>query len=175
MAAVTTRLLVLYCPVYGRDEAANAVVETAARAVAEGAGSRADVEAVIRRLSSAAGAPDAAPEELRAFDAVIFVMQTRHGNIPVQMEDFCRQMTAVGQHGELQGKLVSMFPAQISGTWGWSSLRSALSIFLARGMLVVGWRSSPAPDDPDSLIAHALAEARSHGSYVAMVASRLGQ
>jgi hypothetical protein len=160
------KVLVVRCSGYGPDEAASAVVETIAGAVAEGARSIANV--------SVGTLEGLRPEDLRYFDATIFVTQSRLGNLPLRAREFCSEMISAGEYGEFSGRLVSIFPVQIWGRRDLTPLGMAYSAFLQCGMMMVGWQSSrpecfdtSEPSDTARLLAGVVEEARSHGRYVA--------
>ncbi|MDD5628986.1 MAG: hypothetical protein PHU21_07975 [Elusimicrobia bacterium] len=177
---MTTRLLVLYGSMYGKQAAeANALVAAMADAAAEGARSVEGVEVVVKRVADpleedapdrTAAAPAVSFAELQGFDAVILGIPTRYGNMAVQIQDFLRQMSGHGRQGEVVGRLVSVFTN--SGGWGDPAILPLFPMLLSRGLLVVGWPYSSTAD-PGSASTQAGAEARAHGRQVAEVAQRL--
>jgi len=89
-----TKILVLYYSMYGH-------IETMAHAVADGARKVEGVEVVIKRVpetmpadafakagGKAQDAPEASPQELGDYDAIIFGTPTRFGNMSGQMRTF---------------------------------------------------------------------------------------
>ncbi len=117
------KVLVLYYSMYGH-------VETMAKAVAEGARLVNGVEVTIKRVAelmsdevaSKAGAkliqdaPIANPEELGQYDAIIFGVPTRFGNMAAQMRNFLDQTGGLWMKGALIGKIGSVFTS--TGTGG---------------------------------------------------------
>ncbi len=141
-----TRILILYYSSYGH-------VETMARAVAEGVGSVAGCEAVLKRVPEtmmeeqclAAGmkytqdAPIASPGELADYDAIIFGTPTRFGNMAGQMRNFLDQTGPLWATGALIGKLGSVFAATASQHGGQeTTITSFHTTLLHHGMIVVG-------------------------------------
>ncbi|MFA5138369.1 MAG: NAD(P)H-dependent oxidoreductase [Elusimicrobiota bacterium] len=201
---MTTKLLVIYCSMYGRQgAAASALVEAMAHEVAAGARATNGVEAVVMRVpdlvsedaspkNRTASVPVASAEELQEFDAIIFGIPAWHSNMAVQMQDFLRQISALGKHGELVGKVVSIFTS--TRGVGMSAIFPIFPVLFGRGMITVGWHSpdpgwsvigggmetpsatvvtASAQDVSPSHSAPLLAEARSHGRYVAKIAKQL--
>lgn len=140
------RILILYYSMYGH-------VETMAQAVAEGARSVKGTEVVMKRVpelmtdeaARAAGAklnqaaPIATVEELADYDAIIFGMPTRFGNMCAQMRNFLDRTGQLWQKGALVGKVGSVFVSTGTQHGGQeTTITSAHSTLLHHGMIVVG-------------------------------------
>src|SRR5262245_57053289 len=109
------RILVLYYSSYGH-------IETMAEAVAEGA-RETGAEVVVKRvpelvpeeIAKKSGfkldqkAPIATVEELADYDAVIFGVPTRYGNMAAQMKNFLDQTGGLWAKGALVGKVGGVF------------------------------------------------------------------
>src|SRR5438093_967511 len=109
------KVLVLYYSSYGH-------IETMAQAVAEGA-RNAGAEVVIKRVPELVpeavakashfkldqAAPVATVDELPNYDAIIFGVPTRFGNMAAQMKNFLDQTGALWLSGKLVGKVGSVF------------------------------------------------------------------
>ena len=140
-----TRILVLYHSAYGH-------IETLARAVAEGAASRANTEVTVKRVPETmpaeamknAGmkvdqdAPVATPQELGDYDAVIFGTPTRFGNMSGQMRTFLDQTGGLWAQGALVGKVGSVFTSTGTGAGNETTITSFHSTLLHHGMVIVG-------------------------------------
>jgi len=141
-----TQILVLYYSMYGH-------VEILAKAVAEGARSVADVEAILKRVpeimpedvARAAGvkldqaAPIATVDELPNYDAIIFGTPTRFGNMCAQMRNFLDQTGKLWMSGGLVDKVGSVFTSTASQHGGQeTTITSFHSTLLHQGMLIVG-------------------------------------
>ena len=117
------KVLVLYYSMYGH-------IETMAQAVAEGARSVSGAEVTIKRVpetmpeeafKNAGGkanqtAEVASPAELADYDAILFGVPTRFGNMPGQMRTFFDQTGGLWVKGALINKLGSVFTS--TGTGG---------------------------------------------------------
>lgn len=140
------KVLVVYYSTYGHTE-------KMAQAVAEGARSVAGTEAVLKRVpelmpedvARQAGAkldqaaPIAKPEELAEYDAVIFGVPTRFGNIAAQMRNFLDQTGGLWMKGALIGKVGSGFCTTATQHGGQeTTLMSLYTTLLHQGMVVVG-------------------------------------
>jgi NAD(P)H dehydrogenase (quinone) len=143
---VVTKVLVLYYSAYGH-------VETMARAVLDGARSVAGVEATLKRvpelvpeeLARKSGmkldqeAPIAEPEELAAYDAIVFGTPTRFGNMAAQMRNFLDRTGGLWAKGALIGKVGSVFCSTATQHGGQeSTLLSFHTTLLHQGMIIVG-------------------------------------
>ena len=141
-----TRVLVLYYSLYGHTE-------TMAKSVAEGARSVASVDVVLKRVpelmsgeaAKAAGAkldqaaPVATVDELSRYDAVIFGTPTRFGNMCAQMRNFLDQTGRLWQHGDLVGKVGSVFTSTATQHGGQeTTITSFHTTLLHHGMIIVG-------------------------------------
>ncbi|MDD4025708.1 MAG: NAD(P)H:quinone oxidoreductase, partial [Kiritimatiellae bacterium] len=113
---VTTKVLVLYYSMHGH-------VETMAKAAAEGAAGVDGVAVDIKRVpelmpedvARRAGAkldqaaPVAEVDDLAGYDAIIFGVPTRFGNMCAQMRNFLDQTGGLWAAGKLVGKVGSVF------------------------------------------------------------------
>ncbi|MDD4102509.1 MAG: NAD(P)H:quinone oxidoreductase [Kiritimatiellae bacterium] len=144
--AVKTRVLVIYYSMYGH-------VETMAGAVAEGAASVEGVEVDVKRVpellpeeaARKAGAkldqaaPVAAVEDLANYDAVIFGVPTRFGNMCAQMRNFLDQTGGLWAAGRLAGKVGSVFVSTGTQHGGQeTTITSFHNTLFHHGMIVVG-------------------------------------
>lgn len=140
-----TKVLVLYYSSYGH-------IETMAQAVAEGV-REAGAEAVIKRVPELVpeevarksgfkldqAAPIATVEELPDYDAIIFGVPTRFGNMPAQMKNFLDQTGGLWFHGKLVGKVGSVFSSSNTQHGGQeSTILSTHTVLLHQGMVIVG-------------------------------------
>ncbi|MGH7075244.1 MAG: NAD(P)H:quinone oxidoreductase [Stellaceae bacterium] len=110
------KVLVLYYGAYGH-------VETLAQVVAEGAKSVAGVEVALKRVPELFSeeqakarhqktdyiAPEATPEELKDYDAVIFGTATRYGMMAASMKHFLDQTGMLWFTDAMIGKVASFF------------------------------------------------------------------
>lgn len=140
-----TKVLVLYYSMYGH-------IETMANAVAEGAKSVPGAEVTLKRVpetmeaetAKRAGAkldqaaPVATPGELGDYDAIIFGVPTRFGNIPAQMRSFLDQTGGLWAKGALIGKVGSGFVSTGTGGGNESTLISLYTTLMHHGMVIVG-------------------------------------
>jgi NAD(P)H dehydrogenase (quinone) len=139
------KVLVLYYSSYGH-------IETMAQAVADGARS-AGAEAVIKRVPElvpedvakaahfklAQAAPVATVEELPEYDAIIFGVPTRFGNMAAQMKNFLDQTGGLWFTGKLIGKVGSVFTSTATQHGGQeSTILSTHTVLLHHGMVIVG-------------------------------------
>ncbi|MBL7128009.1 MAG: NAD(P)H:quinone oxidoreductase [Ignavibacteria bacterium] len=139
------KILILYYSMYGH-------VETMAKAVAEGVGSIDGVEVTIKRVpelmseeaASKAGAklnqaaPVADPNELGDYDAIIFGVPTRFGNMAAQMRNFLDQTGGLWLKGALVGKVGSVFTSTGTGGGNETTIQSFHTTLFHQGMIVVG-------------------------------------
>jgi NAD(P)H dehydrogenase (quinone) len=140
-----TKVLVLYYSSYGH-------IEQMAYAVAEGA-AEAGAEAVVKRV------PELVPEdvakashfkldqkaqiatvaELADYDAIIFGVPTRFGNMAAQMKNFLDQTGGLWMQGKLIGKVGSVFASTATQHGGQeSTILSTHTVLLHQGMVIVG-------------------------------------
>jgi NAD(P)H dehydrogenase (quinone) len=140
-----TKVLVLYYSSYGH-------IEKMAESVAAGAReSGADV--VIKRVPELVPeeiarkshfkldqpAPIATVEELPDYDAIIFGVPTRFGNMPAQMKNFLDQTGGLWASGKLIGKVGSVFSSSATQHGGQeSTILSTHIVLLHQGMVIVG-------------------------------------
>jgi NAD(P)H dehydrogenase (quinone) len=139
------KVLILYYSSYGH-------IETMAQAVAEGARST-GAEATIKRvpelvpeaLAKAShfkldqAAPVATVDELPDYDAIIFGVPTRFGNMAAQMKNFLDQTGPLWFAGKLVGKVGSVFASSATQHGGQeSTILSTHTVLLHQGMVIVG-------------------------------------
>ncbi len=197
-----TKLLVLYCSMYGH-------IETMAGAVAAGAREVTGVEVAVKRVPETmpeevarkAGAkldqpaPVAVPEELADYDAIVFGTPTRFGNMAGQMRNFLDQTGGLWAKGALIGKVGSVFTSSATQHGGQeSTILTFIPTLLHLGMIYVGlpyscteqsgveevkggspYGASTIADSDGSRMPSAkeLAMARFQGRHVATIAKRL--
>jgi NAD(P)H dehydrogenase (quinone) len=139
------KVLVLYYSSYGH-------IETMAQAVAEGARS-AGAEVAIKRVPELVpeavakashfkvdqAAPVATVDELSDYDAIIFGVPTRFGNMAAQMKNFLDQTGGLWLAGKLVGKVGSVFASTATQHGGQeSTILSTHTVLLHQGMVIVG-------------------------------------
>jgi NAD(P)H dehydrogenase (quinone) len=140
------KILVLYYSSYGH-------VEALAQAIAAGAQSVAMAEVTLKRVpelvphdvAAAAHfkldqpAPIAVPNELVAYDAVIFGTPTRFGGMAAQMKNFLDQTGGIWMKGALVGKVASVFVSTATQHGGQeATILSFHATLLHHGMILVG-------------------------------------
>ena len=195
-----TKVLVLYHSMYGH-------IETMAKAVAEGA-AETGADVVVKRVPEtmpeeafkAAGgkwdqdAPVASPAELADYDAIIFGIPTRFGNMSGQMKTFLDQTGGLWAKGALIGKVGSVFASTGTGGGNESTILTAHVPLLHHGMVLVGLPySTPeltqvgelkggspygagtiaGPDGSRQPTGQELSMARQQGAHVAKIAAKL--
>jgi NAD(P)H dehydrogenase (quinone) len=141
-----SKILILYYSTWGH-------VESMAGAVAEGARSVAGSAVTIKRVpesmpaetlaaihaKTGQAAPEAHPDELADYDAVIFGTPTRFGNMTGQMRNFLDRTGNLWQQGKLVGKVGSVFVSTATQHGGQeTTITSFHSYLLHQGMIVVG-------------------------------------
>ncbi|ACQ91714.1 MAG: NAD(P)H:quinone oxidoreductase [Tolumonas sp.] len=139
-----TKVLVLYHSMYGH-------IETMANSIAEGAREVSGVEVTIKRVPetmdparfAAAGgkteqsAPVATPAELVDYDAIIFGVPTRFGNMTAQMRNFLDQTGGLWAKGALFGKIASVFASTGVGGGQEMTITSTWTTLAHHGMVIV--------------------------------------
>lgn len=139
------KVLVLYYSSYGH-------IETMAGAVADGAreaGAAVDVkrvpELVTPEVAKAShfktdqAAPVAQVSDLADYDAIIFGVPTRFGNMAAQMKNFLDQTGGLWAQGKLVGKVGSVFASTATQHGGQeSTILSTHTVLLHHGMVIVG-------------------------------------
>jgi NAD(P)H dehydrogenase (quinone) len=140
-----SKVLVLYYSSYGH-------IETMANAVAEGV-REAGAEATIKRVPELVPeevakkshfkldqkAPIATVDELPDYDAIIFGVPTRFGNMAAQMKNFLDQTGGLWAQGKLVGKVGSVFTSTATQHGGQeSTILSTHVVLLHQGMVIVG-------------------------------------
>lgn len=139
------RILVLYYSMYGH-------IETMAGAVADGARS-AGAAVTIKRVAELAprevlekahakldqAAPEASPQELDQYDAIIIGCPTRYGRMAAQMAQFWDQTGGLWARGALIGKVGSAFTSTASQHGGQETTLLAMhTMMFHHGMVQVG-------------------------------------
>jgi len=197
-----TKVLVLYYSMYGH-------IDTLAAAVAEGAKGVDGVEVTVKRVpetmpeevfKNAGGkqdctTPEATPQELADYDAIIFGTPTLFGMMAGQMKSFLDQAGGLWARNALVGKVAAVFASTGSQHGGHEATLLSTQIPLQHfGMLIAGMPytfagqttaegivggapygagtiagadGSRAPTETD------LAGARFQGAHVARIAGRL--
>jgi NAD(P)H dehydrogenase (quinone) len=138
------KVLVLYYSSWGHMEAmANSAAEGARSAGAEVIVKRVP-ELVSEEVAKAAhykldqAAPIAAPAELADYDAVIFGVPTRFGNMPAQMKQFLDQTGGLWAKGALVGKVGSVMTSTATQHGGQETTIITTQIVLQHhGMTIV--------------------------------------
>lgn len=140
-----TKVLVLYYSSYGHTEAM-------AGAVAEGA-REAGADVTIKRVPELVpdevarkshfkldqAAPVATIAELADYDAIVFGVPTRFGNMPAQMKNFLDQTGGLWAQGKLIGKVGSVYTSTATQHGGQeSTMLSTHTVLLHHGMVIVG-------------------------------------
>ena len=139
------KVLVLYYSSYGH-------IETMAGAVADGAreaGATVDIkrvpELVTPEVAKAShfktdqAAPVAQVSDLADYDAIIFGVPTRFGNMAAQMKNFLDQTGGLWAQGKLVGKVGSVFTSTATQHGGQeSTILSTHTVLLHHGMVIVG-------------------------------------
>lgn len=139
-----TKVLVLYYSMYGH-------IETMAGAVAEGAAGVEGVEVTVKRVPetmnpeafAAAGGktgqayPEAVPEELSDYDAIIFGTPTRFGMMSGQMRVFLDQTGGLWARRSLYGKVASVFTSTGTGGGEEQTITSFWMTLAHHGMIIV--------------------------------------
>ncbi|HEY4345789.1 MAG TPA: NAD(P)H:quinone oxidoreductase [Parvibaculum sp.] len=142
--SANARVLVLYHSSWGH-------IEKMAEAVAEGAraeGIDVDIKRVPETMPEDAmtaahmkidqKAPVAAPHELADYDAIIFGVPTRFGNMSGQMRSFLDQTGPLWAGGKLIGKVGSVFTSTGTGIGNESTILTTHVTLLHHGMVIVG-------------------------------------
>ena len=139
------KVLVLYYSSYGH-------IEAMAKAMAEGAtsaGATADIKRVPETVPADVAAashfktdhafPEAQPDELVDYDAIIIGVPTRYGNMSSQMQSFWDRTGGLWFKGALIGKVGGAFSSSATQHGGnEATLFSAHKVLLHHGMMVVG-------------------------------------
>lgn len=139
------KVLVLYYSSYGH-------IEKMAGAVAEGAreaGASVDIkrvaELVPEEVAKAShfkleqAAPVAKVNDMAEYDAVIFGVPTRFGNMPAQMKNFLDQAGSLWLKGTLVGKVGSVFTSTATQHGGQeSTILTTHTVLLHLGFVIVG-------------------------------------
>lgn len=139
-----SKVLVLYYSMYGH-------VDTLAKAVAEGAKKVEGVEVTVKRVPETMPAdafknaggkqdydtPEATPQELADYDAIIFGTPTRFGNMTGQMRTFLDQTGGLWASGALRGKVASVFTSTGTGGGDEMTVTSTWTTLAHHGMVIV--------------------------------------
>jgi NAD(P)H dehydrogenase (quinone) len=139
------RILVLYYSMYGHVEAMAGAIAEGAR----GAGATVTVKRVAelapRAVLEQAGAkldqaaPEASPQELDQYDAIILGCPTRYGRMAAQMAQFWDQTGGLWARGALLGKVGSAFTSTATQHGGQETTLMAMhTMFFHHGMVLVG-------------------------------------
>jgi NAD(P)H dehydrogenase (quinone) len=146
MEVAMAKVLVLYYSMYGH-------LEVMAKAVAEGAKSVGGTSVDIKRVpetmpedvAKGAGAkldqdaPVATVDDLTNYDAIIFGVPTRFGNMAGQMRTFLDQTGGLWAKGALIGKIGSVFASTGTQHGGQeTTITSTHTTLLHHGMVIVG-------------------------------------
>jgi NAD(P)H dehydrogenase (quinone) len=141
-----TKVLVLYYSSYGH-------IEQMAYAVAEGAKEVAGVEVDVKRVPELVPeevakqshfkldqpAPIAKIDDLAEYDAIIFGVPTRFGNMAAQMRNFLDQAGGLWMKGSLVGKVGSVFASSATQHGGnETTIITTIPTLLHLGLVVVG-------------------------------------
>ena len=141
-----TKVLVLYYSAYGH-------IEKMAEAVAAGARDVAGTEVTIKRVPELVPedvakkahmkldqkAPIATVDELANYDAIIFGVPTRFGNMAAPMRNFLDQTGGLWMKGALIGKVGSVFTSSATQHGGLeTTITSFHATLLHQGMVIVG-------------------------------------
>lgn len=138
------KILVLYYSMYGH-------VETMAKAVAEGASGVSGAEVTVKRVpetmdaerfaqvggKTQQDAPEATPDELPQYDAILFGTPTRFGNMSGQMRTFLDRTGGLWASGALYGKLASVFTSTGTGGGQEQTITSTWTTLAHHGMVLV--------------------------------------
>lgn len=138
------KILVLYYSMYGH-------VETMAKAVAEGASGVSGAEVTVKRVPETMDAerfaqvggktqqeaPEATPDELPQYDAILFGTPTRFGNMSGQMRTFLDRTGSLWASGALYGKLASVFTSTGTGGGQEQTITSTWTTLAHHGMVLV--------------------------------------
>lgn len=140
------KVLVLYYSSYVH-------ISQMAQAAAEGARSVPGTEVTVKRVPETVpeevrrqahfkdepDVPVATPDELANYDAIIFGVPTRYGNMPGQMKNFLDQTGGLWVKGSLVGKVGSVFSSSATQHGGQeSTILSTHIVLLHHGMVIVG-------------------------------------
>ena len=140
------KILVLYYSTWGH-------IETMAEAEAEGARSVVGSTVALKRVPETMSAetvaaihgkldqkaPEADPDELANYDAILFGTPTRFGNMAGQMRNFLDRTGNLWQQGKLVGKLGSVFVSTATQHGGQeTTITSFHTTLLHHGMILVG-------------------------------------
>ncbi|ALN73452.1 MULTISPECIES: NAD(P)H:quinone oxidoreductase [unclassified Aureimonas] len=139
------KVLVLYYSSYGH-------IETMAKAMAEGARS-AGAEVDIKRVPETAPPevvqaahfktdhdfPEAQPDDLAGYDAIIVGVPTRYGNMASQMASFWDRTGGLWAQGKLIGKVGGVFTSSATQHGGnEATILSVHKTLLHHGLVIVG-------------------------------------
>ena len=137
------KILVLYYSMYGH-------IETLAHAVVEGAEKVNGAEVTLKRVpetmppdvftragGKAQTTPEATPQELAEYDAILFGTPTRFGNMAGQMRTFLDQTGGLWAAGALHGKIGSVFSSTGTGGGQEHTISSTWTTLAHHGMIIV--------------------------------------
>ena len=151
-----SKILVLYHSLWGH-------IETMAGAIAEGARDVSGVTVDIKRVPESLpaetlaavhaktdqAAPEAHPDDLADYDAIIFGTPTRFGNMSGQMRNFLDRTGNLWQEGKLVGKIGSVFASTATQHGGQETTITSSHTFLANPDLPARIRKGAALNSPD--------------------------
>lgn len=195
-----TKVLVLYHSMYGH-------IDTLAKAVAEGVQQVDGAEVHVKRVpetmdpeayakagGKAFDTPEASPQELGGYDAIVIGTPTRFGNMSGQMRTFLDQTGSLWAKGTLRGKVGSVFTSTGTGGGNETTVTTSWTTLAHHGMLILpigyglesqfdissvqggspyGASTLAGPDGSRQPTEHELELARLQGRSVAEVASKL--
>lgn len=140
-----TKVLVLYYSMYGHVERMAAAVAEGARAAGAEVTVKRVAELVPRAVLEGSGAkldqaaPEADPQELDRYDAIILGCPTRYGRMAAQMAQFWDQTGGLWAKGALVGKVGSAFTSTATQHGGQETTLMAMHTMLFHhGMVLVG-------------------------------------
>ncbi len=140
-----TKVLVLYYSMYGHVEGMAAAVAEGARGAGAEVAVRRAAELVPRAVLESSGAkldqaaPEADPQELDRYDAIIVGCPTRYGRMAAQMAQFWDQTGGLWARGALVGKVGSAFTSTATQHGGQETTLMAIHTMLFHhGMVLVG-------------------------------------
>jgi NAD(P)H dehydrogenase (quinone) len=116
----------------------------------QGAGGVAGVEVTVKRVpetmdpdafakagGKALDTPEATPQELADYDAVIFGTPTRFGNMAGQLRTFLDQTGGLWAKGGLRGKVASVFTSTGTGGGNETTILTTWTTLAHHGMIIV--------------------------------------
>jgi len=139
------RILVLYYSMYGHIETMAGAVADGARAAGATVTLKRVPDTIPREVAEKAhakldqAAPEASPQELDQYDAIILGCPTRYGRMAAQMAQFWDQTGGLWARGALIGKVGSAFTSTATQHGGQETTLLAMhTMFFHHGMVLVG-------------------------------------